>query len=169
MRNYNLGSVCPLCSGSSQLMECFILLMSETRPGGGQTLDNLVTLISALLSLTASHWSHLGPRRPVRGLYIFSCPVRASDWMLLAPMLQCSNAPCSNGAQDVQATCNFKIVLLLLCSYAPMLPWSMKRCTSPNKSLFRLLPEDVSYDNVQGIQGPLLGLVLITLKENKKL
>ena len=99
MRNYNLGSVCPICSGSSQLMECFILLMSETRPGGGQTLDNLVTLISALLSLTASHWSHLGPRRPVRGLYIFSCPVRASDWILLAPMLQCSNAPmlqCSN-------------------------------------------------------------------------
>ena len=134
MRNYNLGSVCPLCSGSSQLMECFILLMSETRPGGGQTLDNLVTLISALLSLTASHWSHLGPRRPVRRLYIFSCPVRASDWILLAPMLQCSNAPmlqCSNAPmlqctlQDVQATCNFKIVLLLQCSNAPMLQCSL--------------------------------------------
>ena len=148
MRNYNLGSVCPICSGSSQLMECFILLMSETRPGGGQTLDNLVTLISALLSLTASHWSHLGPRRPVRGLYIFSCPVRASDWILLAPMLQCSNAPmlqCSNAPmlqctlQDVQATCNFKIVLLLQCSNAPMLPWSMKRCTSANRSTTNII------------------------------
>ena len=132
MRNYNLGSVCPICSGSSQLMECFILLMSETRPGGGQTLDNLVTLISALLSLTASHWSHLGPRRPVRrlyifscpvrGLYIFSCPVRASDWMLLAPMLQCSNAPmlqCSNAPYKM-----YKLLVILNSIIAPMLQCS---------------------------------------------
>ena len=83
--------------------------LQDDTGGGGQTLDNLVTLISALLSLTASHWSHLGPRRPVRGLYIFSCPVRASDWILLAPMLQCSNAP------------------MLQCSNAPM---HLTRCTS---------------------------------------
>ena len=48
-----------------------------------------------------------------------------------APMLQCSNAPMLQCTlQDVQATCNLKIVLLLQCSNAPMLPWSMKRCTS---------------------------------------
>ena len=61
-----------------------------------------------------------------------ACTSFHARWGLLigCSLLLCSNAPCSNGAQDVQATCNFKIVLLLLCSYAPMLPWSMKRCTS---------------------------------------